>query len=191
MGLLTEVAPGFYNARGKWKAGGVLEFGTQMSIVKLESGMFIVIDSIEVSVELKNEIDMLTSYGSKIEAVMGVHPFHTMHFDAFYRLYPNALYIGTPRHLRIVRSVPWTGDFTNCKWRNFWSPEIEMRIPEGAEFEFPVPERTNHFSSVFFYHRASRTLHVDDTIMYFETLPLIVRLIYSKNSMVFHLSIKV
>lgn len=39
-----------------------------------------------------------------------------------------------------------------------------MRIPNGAEFVNP----TNHFSSLFVFHRLSKTIHDDDTLMYFD-----------------------
>jgi hypothetical protein len=41
-----------------------------------------------------------------------------------------------------------------------------MRIPEGAEFKHP--EENNRFSSVFVFHKQSKTIHDDDTIMYFD-----------------------
>lgn len=41
-----------------------------------------------------------------------------------------------------------------------------MRIPEGAEFAEPAED--NHFSSVFVFHKESKTIHDDDTLMYFD-----------------------
>ena len=41
-----------------------------------------------------------------------------------------------------------------------------MRIPDGAEFDNPAAN--NHFSSVFVFHKESRTIHDDDTLMYFD-----------------------
>lgn len=41
-----------------------------------------------------------------------------------------------------------------------------MRIPEGSEFK--NPEEHNRFSSVFVFHKQSKTIHDDDTIMYFD-----------------------
>lgn len=40
--------------------------------------------------------------------------------------------------------------------------EVSMRVPAGAEFE--APEDGNHFSAVFVLHKASRTIHIDDTV---------------------------
>jgi hypothetical protein len=48
-----------------------------------------------------------------------------------------------------------------------------MRIPEGADFD-PADEG-NHFSSVFVFHQASRSLHVDDTIVYHEDPHFLLR----------------
>ena len=61
----------------------------------------------------------------------------------------------------------------------------------GAEFVNPQPESFNHFISVFVYHPASRTLHVDDTIMYAEKPGFLLRLFgYKQGAMAFHPSIK-
>jgi hypothetical protein len=61
----------------------------------------------------------------------------------------------------------------------------------GAEFVNPQPESSNHFVSVFVYHPASRTLHVDDTIMYAEKPGFLLRLFgFKGGAMAFHPSIK-
>ena len=41
-----------------------------------------------------------------------------------------------------------------------------MRIPDGAEFNNPAED--NRFSSVFVLHKKSRTLHNDNTLMYYD-----------------------
>ena len=61
----------------------------------------------------------------------------------------------------------------------------------GAEFVDPQPETTNHFVSVFVYHPESRTLHVDDTIMYAEKPGFLLKLFgYKDGALAFHPSIK-
>lgn len=55
----------------------------------------------------------------------------------------------------------------------------------------PQPESSNHFVSVFVYHPQSRTLHVDDTIMYTEKPGFLLKLFgYKDGAMAFHPSIK-
>jgi hypothetical protein len=61
----------------------------------------------------------------------------------------------------------------------------------GAEFVNPQPESSNHFISVFANYPASRSLHVDDAIMYAEKPGFLLRLFGFKNgAMVFHPPIK-
>jgi len=162
-----------------------------MSIIGLDNGRFLVIDTIPLDQQLKQEIDILTNNGANIEAVLATHPFHTLSFPAFYQAYPNVHYYGTPRHLRVLPNIKWVGDLNDCATRNKWGPEVEMRIPDGAEFVSPVPEKTNHFSCVFVFHRQSRTIHVDDTIFFADQPGFLMKIAgYRHGDMSFHPSIK-
>jgi hypothetical protein len=148
--------------------------GTHMSFIKLDSGKFLVIDTCRITPQAKLAIDDLTQDGTLIEAVIATHPYHTLFFPAFYEMYPNAKYYGTPRHIRNFTNISWEGDVSNESIRRLWeSHGIFMRIPDGAEFNNPSPD--NHFSCCFVYHNPSRTIHVDDTIMYFESPGCILR----------------
>lgn len=61
----------------------------------------------------------------------------------------------------------------------------------GAEYVNPQPEKSNHFVSVFVFHRDSKTLHVDDTLMYAENPGIVYRMFGLKaGATVFHPSIK-
>jgi len=61
----------------------------------------------------------------------------------------------------------------------------------GGEFINPQPESSNHFISVFVYHRLSGTLHVNDTIIYADKPSFLLKLFgYKDGSMAFHPSIK-
>lgn len=59
----------------------------------------------------------------------------------------------------------------------------------GAEYYNPRPEALNHFVSVFVYHRESKTLHVDDTLVYIEAFTLPVGLLLQPGSLIFHPSL--
>lgn len=161
--MVVAVGPGFYNIRSSFKVFGLIEVGTHMSIIKLNSGKFLVIDTVELDDQLKSQIDALTNNGDLIEAVLATHPFHTVYFPAFYSLYPNAQYYGCPRHIRNITTITWKGNFNDEATLKLWETEqIYLRIPDGAEFVNPA--ESNHFSSVFVFHQPSRTIHVDDTI---------------------------
>jgi hypothetical protein len=115
----------------------------------------------------KRELDEMTSNGKDIEAVLATHPFHTVYFPAFSQMYPGLTYYGCPRHIKRITSITWAGSLADESIRRMWeSHGVFMRIPAGAEFE--APAENNHFSTVFVYHKPSKTIHVDDTIHYFE-----------------------
>jgi CxxC motif-containing protein len=138
---IREIAPGFYNLRTNFKVlVGILNIGTHMSFLKLSNGKFLVIDTVPLDDEgvIKKEIDELTNNGQDMEAVVACHPFHTLAFRGFYAAYPNVPYYGTPRHLRNIKDIPWVGDVQTVLDK--WAPEVQMRIPAGAEFVAPQPE---------------------------------------------------
>jgi len=128
---LYSIGPGFRNVRGRFKILKVIDIETQMSIIQLSNGKFLVIDTVELDDRLRQEINHLTNNGENIEAVIATHPFHTLSFPAFYQLYPKAAYYGTPRHLRRLTEIPWAGNLDDCNVRKKWEPDVEMRIPAG------------------------------------------------------------
>jgi len=189
---VLSIGNGFWNVRASFKIHlGLVDIGTQMSVIQLPSGKYLIIDTVPLNSQIKTFLDGLTAGGAKIEAVLGTHPFHTLAFSEFYKEYPNADYYGTPRHIRKISDIPWAGSLQDCAVRNKWEPTIYTSIPEGAEFINPQPEKTNHFSSVFVFHPASRTLHVDDTIMYSSNPGFLVRLTgFKHGSMALHPTVK-
>lgn len=172
---IVTIGRSFYNIRSPFKVlFGLIDVGTHMSLIRLNTGKFIIIDTIEIDIELKMYIDELTNNGELIEAVLATHPFHTVYFPAFYKLYPNAKYYGCPRHIKNITSITWEGNFQNETTLKLWESEnIYLRIPDGVEFINPA--ETNHFSSVFVFHQPSRTIHVDDTIGYHHNPGCVLR----------------
>ena len=144
---LHQIGPGFWNIRAHFKVFKLIDISTQMSIIQLRTGKFLVIDTVELTDRARQEIDQLTNNGENIEAVVATHPFHTLAFPAFYQLYPKAAYYGTPRHLRRLTNIPWAGDLNNCEVRSKWEPDVEMRIPAG---EIHVETKVSFFKFFFF-----------------------------------------
>jgi len=158
------IGPGFWNVRASFVIDG-LDIGTQMSLIQLKSGKFLILDTVQLDSDLLKEINSMTNNGSLMEAVIATHPFHTVFFPDFYKQFPKVPYYGTPRHIKNQPQIPWAGSMWDCENREKWLPEVHMRIPRGSEFVDPQPEETNHFSGINVFHAASRTIHVDDTIM--------------------------
>ena len=145
---LVQIGAGFWNVRRQFTIlAHLVDIQTHMSFVQLANGKFLVVDTVEVNDRLAQEINHLTDNGEKIEAVIGVHPFHTVAFDSFYQRYPNAAYYGTPRHLGRLMQIPWAGSLDQCRVRRKWEPDVELRIPEG------LPTALDCKSSLFPRHR--------------------------------------
>ena len=198
----VEVAPGFWNYRTDFKTGpgNVLNIKTHMSVAQLGGGRgFVAIDAAELTPDAKAELDELTGGGEKLVASVHTHPYHTLAIPAFHAAYPASptrRYLGCPRHLGVVTkdtsgaAIEWSGDLNDCCVRDTFKPEIEMRLPAGSEFVDPQPPTSNHFSNVFVFHRASKTVVQDDTVVYIREPQLLMRVFgFGPYSMHFHASI--
>lgn len=199
---LQEIAPGFWHLRVPFLVGKgpvKIDVKTHMSVCRLASGSFVCIDAAKLTPEAKSELDRLTENGSRLEAVLNTHSFHTLAIPSFHALYPSSAtrkWFGCPRHLKMFTQdeqgnpISWAGDLNVCEVRNTFEPDLAMRIPAGSEFVDPKPPASNHFSTVFVLHRPSKTLHVDDCIMYFDKPSPIFRLVgKKKESMHLHPSL--
>ncbi|CEP00134.1 unnamed protein product (mitochondrion) [Plasmodiophora brassicae] len=185
---MVEIGSGFWNLRGSFKvAMGLVNVGTHMSVARLSTGRYLVIDTIMMSEEQKAAFDRVTDDGRLVEAVVATHPFHTTAFPAFHEAYPNAKYYGTPRHLRKLPDIAWAGDVNDERVRAMFEPDVSMRIPAGAEFV--NPEEDNHFSNVFVLHRPSRTVHNDDTIVNWRNPTWSLTRLFLKDGIRFHPSL--
>ncbi|MFT7126934.1 MAG: hypothetical protein ACI9HX_000611, partial [Pseudoalteromonas tetraodonis] len=96
---VIQISDSFWNIRGEFKIGGVLNIGTHASLVKLESGNFALLDAYTLTGDVKDQIDALTGNGADIEVVINLHPFHTVHVEWAHQQYPHAKHYGTKRHV--------------------------------------------------------------------------------------------
>lgn len=162
---LVQVAEDFWNVRGSFKVGGVVEIGTQASLVRRANGKFLWLDAYTLSESVEREIRGMTNGGADIEAILNLHPFHTVHVRKFHAMFPNARLYGTARHVERFAELPWRSVRTNDPELHVtFAEDLEFSVPDGVDF---ISKNQNvHFSSVLAYHRASRTIHVDDTFMY-------------------------
>lgn len=183
-GKLIHVADDFWNIRGSYKIGGVIDVGTHASLVRLASGKFVLLDCYTLSGAVKRQIGELTNGGEDIVAILNVHPFHTVHVHKVHSLYPHARLYGTKRHLSRFPDLPWEATCTEdpaCQQQ--FSDDFDFSVPRGVDF---VSDDENvHFSSVLVMHRASMTIHSDDTLIYLH-LPLPLRLLGLGDSVGFH-----
>ncbi|AXK72179.1 hypothetical protein DWG18_07715 [Lysobacter sp. TY2-98] len=160
---MQKFAENFWNLRGTYRVGGVLNIGTHMSLVRRDNGRFVVIDGCGLDDAQRDAVMALTSNGDQVDAVVHVHPFHTMYVDATHRLFPKAALHGTARHRRRAPSLPWS-DVPIEDWGDDhpFADVFDLSIPDGVNFVC-LDERV-HVASVLVRHRASGIIHVDDTL---------------------------
>lgn len=172
---MVDIGNGLYNLRSSFTfLMGTVDIGNHMSFIRLSNGKFLIIDTCDYNVTDAARIDEMTNNGALIEAVVATHPFHTVYFEPFHKKYPNVPFYGTPRHLRRITSIPWAGSVSQSDVLEKWASEgVLMRIPDGAEFDQPA--EGNHFSTVFVFHAASKTIHIDDTLLYYDHPGCILR----------------
>ena len=183
-GQILHVAENFWNIRGSYKIGGVIDVGTHASLVRRANGKFVLLDSYTLRGAVKRKVAELTSGGEDIEAILNVHPFHTVHVHKMHELYPQATLYGTARHLTRFPELPWADTLIeDPALHELFADDFEFSVPRGVDFI--SADENVHFSSVLVLHRASKTIHSDDTLMYIR-LPLPMRLIGLGDSVSFH-----
>ncbi|MFW6066930.1 MAG: hypothetical protein ACOC97_01225 [Myxococcota bacterium] len=169
---MIEVGDGFWNIRGSFKIGGVVDVGTQASLVRTNDG-YVILDACDFSDETRRWIDAQTRGGEDLVAVLHLHPFHTVFARALHQLYPKVPLYGTARHATKLPDLPWQPSRTeDPELHARFSGDLTFSVPRGVAF-IPANESL-HFASVLAFHPASRTLHVDDTLTYVR-LPKLLR----------------
>lgn len=181
---MIRVADNFWNIRGSFKTAGVLEVGTQASLAKRANGKFVLLDAYTLDDSVAREVRGLTNGGADVEAILNLHPFHTIHVRRMHEQFPDAKLYGTARHLSRFPELPWQPELTeSAELHAMFGEDFDFSVPRGVDF---ISENENiHFSSVLAFHRASKTIHVDDTFIYLR-LPKLVRIFGPADLMMFH-----
>lgn len=181
---IIRVADGFWNLRGSFKIGGLLDIGTHVSLVRRRNGKFVFLDSYPLGGREEKEIDELTGGGKNVEAILNLHPFHTIHVLRMHERYPHARLHGTARHVAKFPDLPWEDARTEQPALHaMFADDLEFSVPRGVDLV--SADENVHFSSVLALHGASKTIHVDDTLMYFR-LPKLMRWFGLADALRFH-----
>jgi hypothetical protein len=128
----------------------------------------------------------LTNNVADVDAIINLHPFHTIHVEAMHKQYPDARLYGTRRHHQKFPGLPWQAELTeSAECAALFADDLEFSIPAGVDF---ISANENlHFSSVLAYHQTSKTIHSDDTLMYLPLPGLLGKL--KKPDVSFHMTL--
>jgi hypothetical protein len=171
---IIEVADGFWNIRGSFMIAGFFDLGTQASLVRRKNGKLVLLDACSVEGETESWVREQTHGGEELEAILNLHPFHTLHVQALHQAFPRAKLYGTARHREKLGDLPWEPvRVEDPAFQETFRDDFGFSIPRGVDF-IPKNEKL-HFASVLAFHHATKTLHVDDTILHMR-LPWPVRI---------------
>ena len=132
---ILKISDTFWNIRGEFRVFGLLNIGTQASLVKRSNGKFVLLDSYTLQGDVKQKVDALTRNGDDIEAIINLHPFHTMHVAKAHADYPDAKLYGTQRHVDKFPDLPWQKELTDSsEFANLFSDDFEFSVPQGVDF---------------------------------------------------------
>ena len=160
---IIDLGAGFWNIRGTFRLGGVLNIGTQCSLVELASGRFVFLDSYTLTDDVRAQVMALTNNGQDVEAVLNLHPFHTVHCAQMAKDFPQATFYGSSRHHKKVPEVQWADDLVESDVVAERYPELKFSLSQGVHYI--APNEMIHAGSLLAFHPASKSLHVDDTFM--------------------------
>ncbi len=168
---ILQLSDDFWNIRGSFRIFGLIDIGTQASLVQLGTGRFVFLDSYTLRGEVRDEILKLTDDGAAVDAIINLHPFHTVHCEQMHSDFPDAKLYGTARHAELLPRLHWQAALTESEaLHELFAADLAFSVPRGVEL---VTDNDNvHFSSVLAYHAASRSIHVDDTLMYLRLFGL-------------------
>ncbi len=160
---MTQLHDGFWNFRGDFRIAGVVNVGTHLSLVQRPDGRFLVLDSYNLEGADCAALLSLTDNGRAVDAILNVHPFHTLHCAAMHASFPGVPLIGTARHRQRLPELPWAdGAIEDAVTQAQFADTLDFSIPAGVDFV--CPDDKVHVASVLVRHRASGIVHVDDTI---------------------------
>ncbi|ASK87726.1 hypothetical protein [Sphingorhabdus sp. SMR4y] len=181
---IEHLADNFWNIRGDFKIAHVINIGTHMSLIRKPGGTFILLDSYELDRPDREELLALTDGGALIEAVLNVHPFHTIHCQYIQKMLPHARLIGTRRHHEQAPNLDWDADrIEDEATQKQFSDILDFSIPSGVDFI--SDDDSVHVGSVIVRHRESGIIHVDDTLMVID-LPALVQKMVPGPKLRFH-----
>ena len=156
-GPVIHVGEAFWNIRGSYRIGGVIDVGTQASLVRRASGKFVLLDSYTFDSETRRKVGEMTDGGQNIEAILNLHPFHTVHVQKMHQMFPAATLYGTQRHHDRFPDLPWADLRTEQQaLHDLYADDFDFSVPRGVDFI--SADGNVHFSSVLALHRVKYNL---------------------------------
>jgi hypothetical protein len=150
--MLREITQDLWAAEGKVRFLG-LELGTRMTVVRLRDGGLLVHSPVELTPELRGELDRT----GPVRFVVAPNKYHHVFVRPFCTAFSDALLYGAPGLPAKRRDLAFHATLTD-----------EAPAEWGNEFDQTVFSALPLFNEVLFLHRPSRTLITTDLVFNFR-----------------------
>lgn len=181
---MNQLHGDFWNFRGDFRIAGIVNVGTHMSLIRKPDGRYLAIDSYCLDDDDRGALLAMTDSGRAVDAIINVHPFHTLHCAALHALLPGARLFGTRRHHRQLSELPWDpAPIEDAATQAAFADTLAFTVPLGVDFV--SQDNRVHVASVIVRHRASAIVHVDDTINVLAP-PQLLKTLLPEPSLRFH-----
>jgi len=181
---VDHLADDFWHICGDFRIARIINVGTQMSLVRRPGGTFVLLDSYEPDEADQEELSALTNGGLQVEAVLNLHPFHTVHCGFVQQWLPHARLIGTRRHHHHLPHLRWDpAPIEDTATQRQFADTLDFSIPSGVDFV--SDDEDVHVGSVIARHRAGGIVHADDTLNVLD-LPSLVQMLLPGPKLRFH-----
>lgn len=158
---IYDLGQGFWSIRGSFVKNDIIDIGVQSALIKLASGRFIFLDSYTLTGDVRQQVMDLTNQGQDVEAVLNVHPFHTVYCAQMALDFPQAVFYGSSRHHKQIPEINWAKDLVESDAVAERYTELEFSLPKGIYYI--SPDEAIHAGSLLVYHPASQSVYIDDT----------------------------
>lgn len=146
-----------------------LAVGTRMSVIRLEDSSLLLISPIEITPEIKQQLNSV----GKVKYLIAPNLFHHLYLSEYRQIYPQAWVIAPPGLSTKQPELKIDKIFTQDEIE--FNSEVEHTLFEGFQaFIFPKVRTVNE---VVFYHPSSKTLIITDSAFNFDdSFPLVTQL---------------
>lgn len=186
-GEVIDCGDGFWSIRGDFRIGGLVNVGTQCALVRRPDGSFVFLDSYTLPDRTMQDVERITGGRQNVSAIINLHPFHTLHCEWMHEAFPSATLYGTQRHHTKWPALPWATE--HCEsgaLGSLFEDTFAFSLPRGVALV--CDDEAVHFSSVLAWHKASRTIYVDDTLSYLSA-PFPLSLLPMTGRLDFHMTL--
>ena len=97
---IINLGTGFWNIRGTFRIGGILNIGTHCSLIQLASGRFVFLDSYSLTGDVRAKVMALTNNGQDVEAILNLQ-------KTFHKRFAMAVAVTTKKYLRYSGQRIW------------------------------------------------------------------------------------